>query len=300
VPTAAGFSARFHVLAGLMLHLIGDLAGAYEILSEGRRRAGDDAELLLALGAVIETAAALRTYELPEAGSRPRGSRDEPRFVIEGEEGAGGRLPRTDLADAQLHIVGTESVPVHSASPGAPSLRSEMLRAHGSWSNAEKAESGYVYLLRRAAETTGGTYSAVESTAALPATFRKILEASAARYVLRYEPTRVPRAGRHRLKVSVRRRGVDVRARQEYVAAGAPADEAAIRIADPGPPAFAGTPPRAGRRTPGPLPASRGRTASLSFASTSRVVRSKATRSMIRARRRAKLRERQSELYFEV
>jgi tetratricopeptide (TPR) repeat protein len=104
MPTAADFSARFYELAGLMLHRIGDLAGAYEILSEGRRRAGDDAGLLLARGAVIETAAALRTYEPPDAQRWPRGSRDEPRFVIEGEECAGGRLPRTDLADAQAAL----------------------------------------------------------------------------------------------------------------------------------------------------------------------------------------------------
>jgi hypothetical protein len=51
----------------------------------------------------------------------------------------------------------------------------------------------------------------------------RILEASNARHVLRYEPTGVRRVGRHRLKVSVRRRGVKVRARQEYtVAAAAP------------------------------------------------------------------------------
>jgi len=77
-------------------------------------------------------------------------------------------------------------------------------------------ESGSVHLLRRAAETTG------ESIAGLPAAFLRILEASAARYVLRYEPTGVSRAGRHRLKVSVRRRGVEVRARQEYMVPAAP------------------------------------------------------------------------------
>jgi tetratricopeptide (TPR) repeat protein len=97
------FTARFHTVAGLMLHFMGDLAAAYDVLSEGRRRAGDDADLLVALGAVVETAAALRTYAIPDA--RPtrlsRGSRDEPRFTIEGEEGAGGLLPRTKLADAQ-------------------------------------------------------------------------------------------------------------------------------------------------------------------------------------------------------
>jgi hypothetical protein len=78
-------------------------------------------------------------------------------------------------------------------------------------------ESGYVYLLRRAAEITGGAYWPVESDSSLRTAFLGILEASNARYVLRYEPTGVQRVGRHRLKVSVRRRGVKVRARQEYV-----------------------------------------------------------------------------------
>jgi len=78
-------------------------------------------------------------------------------------------------------------------------------------------EPGYVYLLRRAAETTGGAYWAVDSADHLEATFRKVLEAANERYVLRYEPRGVARRGLHRLEVSVRRRGVDVRARQEYV-----------------------------------------------------------------------------------
>jgi len=146
-------------------------------------------------------------------------------------------------SSALLHVVGTEPVGAPSFWPrpteslpklrtGVPqfkdsrrlaSLRYATVRA-GSRSERANGESGYVYLLRRAAETTGGAYWAVESTSDLPATFRKILEASAARYVLRYEPTGVPRAGRHRLKVSVRRGGVDVRARQEYVVAAAPAE----------------------------------------------------------------------------
>ncbi len=145
-------------------------------------------------------------------------------------------------SSALLHVVGTEPVGARSSPPNPipslPRLRTDMRRPNGSWQRASlrpglipsssrsepaEGESGYVYLLRRAAETTGGAYWAVESTADLPATFRKILEASAARYVLRYEPARVPRAGRHRLKVSVRRGGVDVRARQEYVIAGASA-----------------------------------------------------------------------------
>jgi hypothetical protein len=64
----------------------------------------------------------------------------------------------------------------------------------------------------------------VDSATALPEAFLKILEASNARYILRYEPTGVEHAGRHKLEVKVRRRGVDVRARREYVvpAAAAP------------------------------------------------------------------------------
>ena len=88
-----GFTRRFYLFAGLMLHGMADLAGAYEMLSEGRRQTEDDAELLLALGAVSETIAALRKYDLPKEPRRQRGSRDEPQFVIEGELGEGGRLP---------------------------------------------------------------------------------------------------------------------------------------------------------------------------------------------------------------
>lgn len=97
----AGFTRRLYLVAGLMLHGMADLPGAYEMLSEGQRHTEDDAELLLALGAVCETIAALRTYELPEGPRRQLGPRDEPQFMIEGELGESGRLPRTDLADAQ-------------------------------------------------------------------------------------------------------------------------------------------------------------------------------------------------------
>jgi hypothetical protein len=82
------------------------------------------------------------------------------------------------------------------------------------------AESGYVYLLRRMAEITGGSYWTVASDGRVEAIFRKVLEAANERYVLRYEPRGVARAGLHRLEVSVRLRGVDVRARQEYVIRG--------------------------------------------------------------------------------
>lgn len=127
-------------------------------------------------------------------------------------------------SSALLHIVGTEPLPDSSRGPSrTPSLlmnRSLRMNRYGA---VGEMESGYVYLLRRAAEITGGAYWPVESSTSLRAAFLRILEASNARYVLRYEPTGVPRVGRHRLKVSVKRRGVQVRARKEYsVAAAAP------------------------------------------------------------------------------
>jgi hypothetical protein len=78
----------------------------------------------------------------------------------------------------------------------------------------------YVCLKRRWG--SGRPLWAVDSATGLPAAFLRILEAANARYVLRYEPTGVRRVGRHRLKVSVRRRGVEVRARREYVVPAAP------------------------------------------------------------------------------
>ena len=122
-------------------------------------------------------------------------------------------------SSALLHIVGTEPLPIRVRSP-LLSLRTSQRFA----SAPEEIESGYVYLLRRAAETTGGAYWPVESATSLPDAFRRILEASNARYVLRYEAIGVPREGRHRVEVSVRRRGVAVQARQEYVVPAAPPD----------------------------------------------------------------------------
>lgn len=117
---------------------------------------------------------------------------------------------------ATLHVVGTESLPERSR-PLQVLLFQGLSTPVGA---PDQAESGYVYLLRRAAETTGGSYWAAPASADLPAIFLEILEGAKARYVLRYEPTGVRREGRHRLKVSVQRRGVDVRARKEYVVRG--------------------------------------------------------------------------------
>lgn len=70
--------------------------------------------------------------------------------------------------------------------------------------------------LRRIAESTGGGYHWVRSSAGLERAFREILDAVNARYLLAFEPDGRPRAGRHKLEVSVRKRGLEVRAREEY------------------------------------------------------------------------------------
>jgi VWFA-related protein len=80
----------------------------------------------------------------------------------------------------------------------------------------EPAESGHAYLLRRVAESTGGASWSSGSGPEIEAAFRQVLETVNARYVLAYEPTGVRRAGQHRIQLSVRRRGVEVRARREY------------------------------------------------------------------------------------
>ena len=170
-------------------------------------------------------------------------------------------------SSALLHVVGTEPLPAQRSA-----RRSVLPPAAGSSRERRSTESGYVYLLRRAAETTGGAYWPVESIASLPAAFLRILEASAARYVLRYEPTGVPRAGRHRLKVSVRRRGVEVRARQEYTVPGRAAAVSANGLSGGGRAAQGGSgrrvgPVRMARRAPD---ASRWRTATAAAATEGR------------------------------
>jgi VWFA-related protein len=84
---------------------------------------------------------------------------------------------------------------------------------------AERGESGQAYLLRRVAESTGGSSWSSGSGPELEAAFREVLETVNARYVLAYEPTGVRRPGRHRIDLSVKRRGVEVRARREYFVA---------------------------------------------------------------------------------
>ncbi len=113
-------------------------------------------------------------------------------------------------SSALLYVVGTGAA---GPALGAPQF----------WSRRRdiQPEPGSVYLLRRAAETTGGAYWSANYDR-LEEAFLKVLEAASARYVLSYEPEGIARVGRHRLKVSVKRGGLEVRSRQEYVVPGPP------------------------------------------------------------------------------
>jgi VWFA-related protein len=104
--------------------------------------------------------------------------------------------------------------------PEAVRMRSAPVHGFPEFLQREPPETGYAYLLRRVAETTGGAYWTVDSNSSLEARFRDVLAAVNARYLLAYEPRGVSRAGRHELRVSVKRRGLQVRARREYVVAG--------------------------------------------------------------------------------
>jgi VWFA-related protein len=103
---------------------------------------------------------------------------------------------------ALLYVVSTEP----SGSHFQPSRIGPPLLVSGS---------GYSRLLQSAADITGGAYWPA-SYDRLEAVFLEVLEAANARYVLSYEPEGIARSGRHRLKVSVPRKGVEVRAREEY------------------------------------------------------------------------------------
>jgi VWFA-related protein len=95
---------------------------------------------------------------------------------------------------------------------------SALLYVVGTSPVTEKA--GYVRLLRSAAETTGGAYLAAGSGEGLESKFLEILQATNARYILRYRPEGVERSGRHQIKIGVRGRGLKLRGRQEYFVAG--------------------------------------------------------------------------------
>ena len=64
---------------------------------------------------------------------------------------------------------------------------------------------------------TGGTFFRVESTTNLGATFLGILDEFRHRYLVSYTPRGVAKGGWHRLEVSVKRKGVTVKARPGYL-----------------------------------------------------------------------------------
>jgi VWFA-related protein len=84
-----------------------------------------------------------------------------------------------------------------------------------SGSASPERDSDQLRLLRQVATTTGGSVWSATSSG-LKAAFENVLAAMRTRYVLSYEPRGVAPAGRHRLRVKVKGRRADVRARSEY------------------------------------------------------------------------------------
>jgi len=98
--TARGsaFARRFYLLAGLVLHRVVELEAGHALLIQALRRQRDDPELLTALGAIIETVAALRQYDR-SPDSADRGTLQHHGYSS--ESGGGGALPSASLAEAE-------------------------------------------------------------------------------------------------------------------------------------------------------------------------------------------------------
>jgi VWFA-related protein len=77
-------------------------------------------------------------------------------------------------------------------------------------------EPRYIRGLRAIADATGGRLWWAESLAELTSTFAAIAVAMNERYVLRYEPRGVVRAGEHRIEIRLRGKKGDVQARHGY------------------------------------------------------------------------------------
>jgi Ca-activated chloride channel family protein len=71
--------------------------------------------------------------------------------------------------------------------------------------------------LEKLTKATGGEVVRVTSSAELRGAFRNVLQLFRSRYILAYTPSGVPLAGFHQLTVTVKRRGLIVRARPGYV-----------------------------------------------------------------------------------
>lgn len=83
-------------------------------------------------------------------------------------------------------------------------------------------EPEYAWALRQVAETTGGKHWRADSPKTLREAFASIADQMGKRYILKYEPRRVARAGWHRIEVKLRGARGDIRARRGYWI-GAPA-----------------------------------------------------------------------------
>jgi VWFA-related protein len=104
-------------------------------------------------------------------------------------------------SNALVHVVGwREAQPAARRPPSLP----------------RTAESLQERALREIAEAAAGRYWKAESPGHLRRVFREIAEAMGHRYVLRYEPVGVPRAGWHRLDVRLRGVRGDVQVRSGY------------------------------------------------------------------------------------
>ena len=80
------------------------------------------------------------------------------------------------------------------------------------------SETPHARTLRQLAEATGGRFWAASAPDRLADAFLAILKAMKTRYVLRFEPDRVRREGRHELEVKLVRRKGKVHCRKAYFA----------------------------------------------------------------------------------
>jgi VWFA-related protein len=96
------------------------------------------------------------------------------------------------------------------------SFDSRALQAPSLFNERQPDEPPYVRTLRLLAEVTGGRFWAAGTPETLAAAFLAILEAMKMRYVLRFEPERGRREGRHELDVRLVRRKGRVHCRRAY------------------------------------------------------------------------------------
>lgn len=118
-------------------------------------------------------------------------------------------------SDVLVNVVASKPAAEGEPSSGLSLERRSDQLHFSSGSASPGRDSDQLRLLRQVAATTGGSVWSA-TTSGLKAAFEDILAAMRTRYVLSYEPRGVAANGRHRLKVKVRGRRADVRARSEY------------------------------------------------------------------------------------